>query len=102
MLTRHSSRRPRLDQTVLNRRLDCAVSYGRIAGYFRSSLFEVAGDAIVKVFAVRAKNEKSDTQAVIERAPGIACDTLVPRGLDSPWRELSLVEHYYPPIEIRN
>ena len=49
MLTRHSSRRNRLDQAVLNQRLDGAVSYDRIAGYFRSSLFEVAGEAIAKV-----------------------------------------------------
>ena len=49
MLQRHSSRRNRLDQTVLAQRLDGAVSYDRIAGYFRSSLFEVAGEAITKV-----------------------------------------------------
>lgn len=49
MLQRHSSRRNRLDQTVLAQRLDGAVSYDRIAGYFRSSLFEVAGEAISKV-----------------------------------------------------
>jgi putative DNA methylase len=47
------------------------------------------------VFAARTKNEKSDFQAVIERALGIACDTLIPRGLDNFWRELSLVERYY-------
>jgi len=49
MLKRHSSRRNRLDQAVLNQRLESAVSYDRIAGYFRSSLFEVAGEAIAKV-----------------------------------------------------
>ena len=49
MLQRHSSRRNRLDHAVLNQRLEGAVSYDRIAGYFRSSLFEVAGEAIVKV-----------------------------------------------------
>ena len=49
MLTRHSSRRIRLDHAVLNQRLEGAVSYDRIAGYFRSSLFEVAGEAIAKV-----------------------------------------------------
>jgi hypothetical protein len=49
MLSRHSSRRKRLDQSVLTQRLDGAVSYDRIAGYFRSSLFEVAGEAIAKV-----------------------------------------------------
>lgn len=49
MLQRHSSRLNRLDQSVLAQRLDGAVSYDRIAGYFRSSLFEVAGEAISKV-----------------------------------------------------
>lgn len=49
MLQRHSSRRNRLDHAVLNQRLDGAVSYDRIAGYFRSSLFEVAGEAIAQV-----------------------------------------------------
>ena len=34
---------------MLNQRLEGAVSYDRIAGYFRSSLFEVAGEAIAKV-----------------------------------------------------
>ena len=48
-----------------------------------------------EVFAVRGKGEKSDFQAVIERALGIACDTLIPRGLDNAWRDLSLVERYY-------
>ena len=48
-----------------------------------------------EVFAVRAKNEKSEFQTVIERALSIACDTLVPRGLDQLWRELSQVERYY-------
>jgi len=46
MLTRHSSRRQRLDHAVLAKRLEGAVSYDRIAGYFRSSLFEVAGEAL--------------------------------------------------------
>lgn len=45
-MQRHSSRRNRLDQAVLNQRLEGAVSYDRIAGYFRSSLFEVAGEAL--------------------------------------------------------
>jgi putative DNA methylase len=48
-----------------------------------------------EVFAVRGKGEKSEFQAVIERALGIACDTLIPRGLEGPWRDLSLVERYY-------
>ncbi len=48
-----------------------------------------------EVFAVREKNQKSDFEMVIERALVIACDTLIPRGLDNSWRDLSLVERYY-------
>ncbi len=48
-----------------------------------------------EVFAVRDKNSKSDFQIVIERAITIACDLLVPRGMDAHWRDLSLVERYY-------
>jgi len=48
-----------------------------------------------EVFAVRGKNEKSDFQTVIERAIGIACDTLVPKGLEEHWSDLALVERYY-------
>ena len=49
MLQRHSSRLNRLDQSVLTQRLTGAVSYDRIAGYFRSSLFEVAGETLASV-----------------------------------------------------
>lgn len=49
MIARHSSRRHRLDQTVLKQRLEGAASYDRIAGYFRSSLFEIAGEALASV-----------------------------------------------------
>jgi putative DNA methylase len=48
-----------------------------------------------EVFAVRDRHTKSDFQVVIERAITIACDLLVPRGLESHWRDLSLVERYY-------
>ena len=48
-----------------------------------------------EVFAVRDKKTESDFETVIKRALGIACDTLVPLGLDDTWRELSLVERYY-------
>ena len=49
MLQRHSSRRTRLDHAVLKQRLEGAASYDRIAGYFRSSLFEVAGETLMSV-----------------------------------------------------
>ena len=48
-----------------------------------------------EVFAVRSRDTKSDFQIVIERAITIACDLLIPRGLDALWRDLSLVERYY-------
>lgn len=48
-----------------------------------------------EVFAVRAKTEKSEFQKVIERALGIACEILVPRGLEATWRNLEQVERYY-------
>jgi superfamily II DNA or RNA helicase len=43
---RFSSRRQDLSQTFLSERLRGAKSYDRIAGYFRSSLFAVVGDAL--------------------------------------------------------
>ena len=48
-----------------------------------------------EVFAKREKGQVSDFQAVIERALGIACNVLIPKGLDSVWRDLTLVERYY-------
>jgi hypothetical protein len=48
-MQRHSSRTLRLGQMVLRRSLTDAVAYDRIAGYFRSSLFEVAGEALREV-----------------------------------------------------
>lgn len=48
-MLRHSSRLNKLNETVLNQRLAGAQSYDRIAGYFRSSLFEVAGEALSQV-----------------------------------------------------
>jgi putative DNA methylase len=48
-----------------------------------------------EVFAVRCKNEKSDFEQVIDRAITIACDALIPKGLNDSWRDLSLIERYY-------
>ena len=49
MLTRHSSRRQPLDTGFLTPRLAGARSYDRIAGYFSSSILEVAGEALESV-----------------------------------------------------
>ncbi|MGH2388286.1 MAG: helicase SNF2, partial [Chloroflexota bacterium] len=45
MITRYSSRRERLDR-FLTGLLPGARGYDRIAGYFRSSILEVAGDEL--------------------------------------------------------
>ena len=49
MIERHSSRRRRLDAGFLAARLAGARGYDRIAGYFSSSILEVAGEALESV-----------------------------------------------------
>jgi len=49
MTLRYSSRRENLDQCFLNPRLQSARAYDRIAGYFSSSILEVAGEALERV-----------------------------------------------------
>src|ERR1035438_3867143 len=48
-INRFSSRRKRLDQAFLSARLKDAKSYKRIAGYFRSSIFELVGEEIASI-----------------------------------------------------
>lgn len=48
-MNRYSSRRQKLDQQFLIEKLKNAVSYDRIAGYFCSSILEVAGESIENV-----------------------------------------------------
>jgi len=48
-IRRFSSRRQRLDRSFLSERLNGAKSYDRIAGYFCSSLLEVAGEKLESV-----------------------------------------------------
>ena len=50
---RFSSRRQRLDHAFLSAKLKGAKSYKRIAGYFRSSIFELVGEEIAAVPQVR-------------------------------------------------
>ena len=49
MLRRFSSRRQHLDTGFLRPRLSAAKAYDRIAGYFSSSILEVAGEALESV-----------------------------------------------------
>ena len=46
MIRRFSSRRQKIDQYFLNERVKGARAYDRIAGYFSSSILEVAGEAL--------------------------------------------------------
>jgi len=48
-MNRYSTRSHKLDEQFLNAKLRGAVSYDRIAGYFCSSILEVAGEAIEAV-----------------------------------------------------
>ncbi len=48
-IRRFSSRRVRLDHAFLSERLRGARSYKRIAGYFRSSIFELVGEEIAGI-----------------------------------------------------
>ena len=48
-LNRFSSRRQRLDHAFLSEELAGARSYKRIAGYFRSSIFELVGEEIAAI-----------------------------------------------------
>ena len=52
-IRRFSSRTCRLDQSFLAEQLQGARSYRRIAGYFTSSLFEVAHEWLESVADVR-------------------------------------------------
>ena len=48
-INRFSSRRQRLDHAFLSARLKDAQSYKRIAGYFRSSIFELVGEEVAAI-----------------------------------------------------
>ena len=52
-ISRFSSRLLRLDHTFLHTRLKEAKSYKRIAGYFRSSIFELVGEEIAAISKVQ-------------------------------------------------
>ena len=65
-LRRFSSRRQRLDHAFLNERLRGAKAYRRIAGYFRSSIFELVGEEIAQIPCVQVVcNSELDTADVL-------------------------------------
>lgn len=52
MINRYSSRLSRLDESFLNKNLAGAKNYDRIAGYFCSSILEVAGESIEAISGI--------------------------------------------------
>jgi len=65
-IRRFSSRRQRLDHAFLCERLKGAKSYRRIAGYFRSSIFELVGEEIGEIADVKIVcNSELDAADVI-------------------------------------
>jgi superfamily II DNA or RNA helicase len=52
-IRRFSSRRQRLDHAFLSTKLGGAKAYRRIAGYFRSSIFELVGEEIAEIPTVQ-------------------------------------------------
>ncbi len=52
-INRFSSRRERLDHAFLSKKLAGAKSYRRIAGYFRSSIFELVGEEVAGIAKVQ-------------------------------------------------
>jgi hypothetical protein len=64
-IKRFSSRRERLDHAFLSKKLAGAKSYRRIAGYFRSSIFELVGEEIAGIPKVQIVcNSELDAAAV--------------------------------------
>jgi hypothetical protein len=65
-IRRFSSLRGRLDHAFLRDRLKSARSYKRIAGYFRSSIFELVGEEIAAIPKVQIVcNSELDTADLV-------------------------------------
>ena len=69
LIRRFSSRRQRLDHAFLADRLRGARSYRRIAGYFRSSIFELVGEEIadIPVVQILCNSELDAADVVISK-----------------------------------
>ncbi|MBV1800653.1 phospholipase D-like domain-containing anti-phage protein [Siccirubricoccus sp. G192] len=96
-ILRFSSRRQRLDHAFLRDRLRGAQTYDRIAGYFRSSIFEVAAEELATVGRIRVvcnsdlnpqdihASKEARTRALVQRwwegsgEAGVAVETLLNR-----------------------
>lgn len=70
-ISRFSSRRQRIDHAFLSAKLQGARSYRRIAGYFRSSIFELVGEEIAAIPKVQivCNSELDAADVAIPRTP---------------------------------
>ena len=68
-MNRFSSRRQRLDHAYLARILAGAKAYRRIAGYFRSSIFDLVGEQIAGIGKVQivCNSELDAADVVVSR-----------------------------------
>ena len=76
MINRYSSRATRLDKQFLNDKLHNAKSYDRIAGYFSSSVLEIAGEAIGSIIGkvrliCNSQIEKEDCETATAAAAAL-------------------------------
>jgi hypothetical protein len=121
-LRRFSSRLVRLDHAFLRNRLRNARQYDRIAGYFRSSIFEVAAEELLSVGRIRVvcnsdlnpgdlhASQEARTQAMLQRwweggagAPPLELETLLRQDRFARLRDLLNVRdgNGQPKVEIR-
>jgi len=71
-INRFSSRCQRLDHAFLRDRLRRATSYRRIAGYFRSSIFELVGEDVLQHLALNCPTYYDQRERVVEIAGYLA------------------------------
>ena len=72
-MNRYSSRNNQLGEQFLNAKLQGAVSYDRIAGYFCSSILEVAGEAIEVMSGKARVICNSKLARLMLRLPSLVC-----------------------------
>ena len=62
LISRFSSRQHRLSHVYLKDRLATAKNYRRIAGYFRSSIFELVAEEINSIDKVQIRSEEHTSE----------------------------------------
>jgi len=96
LINRYSSRRESVSESLLNKHLLNAKSYDRIAGYFRSSIFEVAGEAIESVTGKIRVVCNSDLQSEDVKTAKLASNSIRKEWCEGKPEERVLIkERYY-------